>query len=167
MTAVMGRCKKHNTLLRFRPFIGDAWSMLVLREVFYGVRRFDAIQTALGVSRNVLTRRLGDLVDHEILERRPYQDNPPRYDCVPTKKGRALFDVILAMMRFGDDWLTPEGAPVEGVRRDTDARIRPKVVDENTGEPIDYRALRARLGPGFPDERRSDPDVVERFGQRD
>lgn len=152
------------SVARTVDILGDAWSVLILREVFYGVRRFAEIQATLGVSRNVLTRRLRDLVGAGVLKRCAYQDNPPRHDYVPTPKGRALFDVLMAMMRFGDEWLSSEGAPIELRERETGRLVRPRVVDTDTGQPIDYRTLRARTGPGFPQERLEEPAIVSRFG---
>ena len=79
--------------------IGDWWTMLIIRDVFLGVRRFDEIQERLGISRNVLTQRLDFLVEQDILERRPYQDNPPRHDYRLTPRGLDLWPVLTAMRR--------------------------------------------------------------------
>lgn len=84
--------------------IGDRWSLLILRDAFFGVRRFDDFRRDLGIARNVLTARLQTLVDHDILRTVPYQDNPPRHEYRLTEKGRDLFDVLMALMRFGDRW---------------------------------------------------------------
>lgn len=143
--------------------IGDAWSLLILREVFYGVRKFDELQSSLDISRNILTRRLATLVERGVLEKRAYQERPARYAYVPTPRGRALFDVLLVMMRFGDDWLSPEGSPVELRSRGDGELIRPIVVDERTRERIDPRGIRAHFGPGFPEEARAEPIASARF----
>lgn len=84
--------------------IGDRWTLLIVRDVFFGVRRFDDFQRDLQISRNVLTDRLQQLVTHGILKTVPYQDNPPRHEYRLTDKGRDLFDVLLAVWRFGDKW---------------------------------------------------------------
>lgn len=84
--------------------IGDRWTLLILRDVFFGVRRFDDFQKDLRISRNVLTDRLQQLVTQGILRTVPYQDNPPRHEYRLTAKGRDLFDVLLAVWRFGDTW---------------------------------------------------------------
>lgn len=84
--------------------IGDRWTLLIMRDVFFGVRRFDDFQRDLQISRNVLTDRLQQLVAHGILRTVPYQDNPPRHEYRLTDKGRDLFDLLLAVWRFGDKW---------------------------------------------------------------
>lgn len=147
--------------------INDAWSVLILREVFYGVRRFDEIQAALEISRNVLTRRLNHLVDEDVLARRRYQERPPRDEYVPTARGKALMQVLLAMLRFGDDWLSPKGTLVELRDVETGAPIRPQVVDETTGQPIRLSRVRVSPGPGFPRGLLRDPSVRQRFQPRD
>ena len=84
--------------------IGDRWTLLIMRDVFFGVRRFDDFQRDLQISRNVLTDRLQQLVAHDILRTVPYQDNPLRHEYRLTDKGRDLFDLLLAVWRFGDKW---------------------------------------------------------------
>lgn len=86
--------------------VGDRWTFLILREAFFGVRRFVDFQRNLGVARNLLTDRLGHLVEHGIVERRRYQDRPERFDYRLTEKGRDLYGVTVAIMRWGDRWLT-------------------------------------------------------------
>lgn len=84
--------------------IGDRWSLLILRDAFFGVRRFDDFCEDLGISRNVLTSRLELMAETGVLETRSYQDNPPRHEYRLTEKGRDLFDVLMALWRFGDRW---------------------------------------------------------------
>jgi DNA-binding HxlR family transcriptional regulator len=84
--------------------IGDRWSLLILRDAFYGVRRFDDFQRDLGIARNILTERLDTLTRHGVLTTRLYNDRPPRHEYVLTEKGRDLFDVLMALWRFGDRW---------------------------------------------------------------
>lgn len=92
------------SIARTLDVIGDRWSLLILRDGFYGVRRFEDFQRDLGVARNVLTDRLGKLVERGIFERRPYAERPLRHEYRLTAKGRALLPVLLTMMRWGDDW---------------------------------------------------------------
>jgi DNA-binding HxlR family transcriptional regulator len=82
--------------------IGERWSLLVIREVFSGRRRFEEMQKTLGVARNVLSTRLGRLVDEGILERRPYSDHPRRFEYFLTEKGLDLWPVLIALMGWGD-----------------------------------------------------------------
>ena len=86
--------------------VGDRWTLLLLREVFFGARRFVDFQRNLGMARNLLSARLGRLVANGILERRLYQARPERYEYRLTDKGRDLYGVIVAIMRWGDRWLT-------------------------------------------------------------
>jgi len=130
-------------IARVTDLAGDWWTPLVLREAFSGRRRFDEFQQALGVSRAILTQRLERLVDEGLLERRCYQEHPPRDEYRLTEKGREFWGVLAAMWRWGDDWQFGErGAPVMLVDRDTGEEVRPLVVDERTGEPLDVRRLR-------------------------
>jgi|SRR5277367_2345155 len=92
--------------------VGEWWSMLVIRDAFHGVRRFDDFQSRLGIARNVLAQRLTKLVDAGVLAKQPYQDNPPRYDYVLTEKGRDLWPVLTTMRQWGDRYAAPHGPPV-------------------------------------------------------
>src|SRR5215212_1962566 len=98
------------SIARTLDVIGEPWSPLILRDVFVGMRRFDELQADLGISRKVLTERLNHLVDHGVLERRPY-DNRPRHEYHLTDKGAELVDVLMVMVRWGDAWLAGEAGP--------------------------------------------------------
>jgi DNA-binding HxlR family transcriptional regulator len=93
--------------------IGDRWTMLILRDAFRGVRRFDDFQRDLGIARNLLTDRLTKLVDHGVLTKRLYQAHPPRYEYRLTPKGIDLSPALVALMRWGDRWLADGNAPVQ------------------------------------------------------
>jgi DNA-binding HxlR family transcriptional regulator len=127
--------------------MGDWWTPLVMREAFFGRRRFDEFQSALDAPRAVLTARLNRLCDEGMLERVAYQDHPPRHEYRLTDKGRAFWDVLAAMWRFGSDWLWPDGPDVMLIDRETGEEVRPLVVDETTGEPLDVRRLQPVLTP--------------------
>ncbi len=90
------------SVARTLDVVGDKWTLLVLRDAFYGVRRFEDFARDLGIARNVLTDRLGTLVDAGVLERRQYTEHPPRFEYRLTAKGRDLLPVLLTMMRWGD-----------------------------------------------------------------
>ena len=99
---------------RTADLLGDWWSPLILRELLFGRRRFAEIQESLEISKGVLAQRLKRFEDEGIVQRRPYQDHPPRDDYVLTEKGTALWEVMVAMWRYGDDWLFDgDGAPIE------------------------------------------------------
>jgi DNA-binding HxlR family transcriptional regulator len=139
------------SIARTVDLAGDWWTPLVMREAFYGARRFDQFQQRLGLSRNVLAQRLARLVDEEMLERVPYQDRPARYEYQPTEKGRDFFTVLAAMIRWGDRWLAgPQGPPIELRNRETGEAVEPEVIDARTGQPLDIREIVAAPGPGLP-----------------
>ena len=133
-------------IARATELLGDGWTPIVMREALGGCRRFEQFQQRLGVSRATLVQRLRKLVAAGMLERVAYQEHPRRYEYRLTDKGRAFFDVLAAMWRFGEDWLFRRGhAPVVLVDRDSQVEVRPVVVDEATGRRIDVRRLRVSL----------------------
>src|SRR5205823_14777410 len=92
--------------------IGERWTLLVLRDAFLGVRRFDDFQRDLGVARNVLAARLGRLVDEGVLERVAYQERPERFEYRLTEKGLDLWPVLATLMQWGDQHVMGGRAPV-------------------------------------------------------
>ena len=100
------------SIARTLEVIGERWSLLIVRDAFYGARRFDDFREDLGIARNVLTDRLTTLVGHGILERQLYEERPPRYEYRLTDKGRDLLPVLLAMVRWGDRWAAGDHPPV-------------------------------------------------------
>jgi DNA-binding HxlR family transcriptional regulator len=127
---------------------GDWWTLLILRDVFLGVHRFDDLQADLGISRNVLARRLDQLVDDDVLARHPYSDAPPRSEYVLTPKGRDLWPVLDAMRRWGDTWHAPAGPPVEVVHVGCGERTAVVPTCAACGEALTGEDLRAVPGPG-------------------
>ncbi|GHH53038.1 winged helix-turn-helix transcriptional regulator [Streptomyces candidus] len=89
--------------------VGDWWTLLVLREIARGHVRFDRLAAELGLSRKVLSERLTTLTGHEVLERRPYQDRPTRYEYVLTERGRDLLPVLVSLQDWADRWLLGDG----------------------------------------------------------
>jgi DNA-binding HxlR family transcriptional regulator len=140
------------SIARTVDLLGDWWTPLVVRQAFLGGRRFDDFQTSLGIPRNVLAERLRTLVDQGVFERQQYSERPPRYEYRLTEKGVGLFGVVVAMMKWGDEWLEwPDGPPIQLVDRETGERVDPVLVDRRTGEPLDprrTRAVSARPGRG-------------------
>ena len=121
--------------------VGEWWSLLIVRDAFFGVRRFDDFQARLGISRNILNQRLTKLVDEGVLERVPYQDNPPRSEYRLTEKGRDLWHVLTAMRQWGDRWAAPDGPPLR-MRHATCGRVVKAVaVCSHCGEPLDPRSV--------------------------
>ncbi|NOU31908.1 MAG: helix-turn-helix transcriptional regulator [Polyangiaceae bacterium] len=106
--------------------LGERWTILVLREAFYGIRRFDEMQRAIGCARNVLADRLATLVEHGVLARVGYRDEGQRerFEYRLTPMGFEAFPVIVALMQWGDRWLpAPGGPPIEVVHRGCGAKV--------------------------------------------
>jgi DNA-binding HxlR family transcriptional regulator len=91
--------------------VGEQWSLLIMRDAFLGVRRFEDFQRDLGIARNILSDRLNRLVSEGVLERRLYSRRPERHEYRLTEKGHDLFPVLLALQQWGDRWVAPEDAP--------------------------------------------------------
>lgn len=127
--------------------IGEGWSVLILREAFYGVTRFDTFQKTLGIAPNMLTRRLHFLVDEGLLERRRYTERPPRFEYVLTPRGRDFRPVLLAMLAWGNKHFAPEGESVLLVDRKTGASVHPVLVDAANGRPITEADYVMAAGP--------------------
>jgi DNA-binding HxlR family transcriptional regulator len=100
------------SIARAMEILGERWTFLILRESFYGVRRFSDMQRNLGIARNMLSTRLQTLVGAGILERRLYQPEPARYEYRLTESGRDLYPAIVTLMRWGDKHLQEAGPPV-------------------------------------------------------
>ncbi|MEA2450811.1 MAG: hypothetical protein QOG63_2743 [Thermoleophilaceae bacterium] len=136
--------------------VGERWTLLIIRDAFLGVRRFDDFQRDLGVARNVLQTRLTRLVDDGILERRQYQERPPRHEYRLTEKGLDLWPAVVALMKWGDRHLFPDGVPVIMEHRDCGGEVDDRRLCTRCGAPLEARDVRPRPGPG------SAPDAAER-----
>lgn len=118
----------HAGLTHIADLVGDPWTPLVIAAAFFGLRRFDDIQSELGIATNILSTRLELLVAQKILERRPYSQKPKRYEYRLTEKGRDLFPYALLLNRWGDKWLaTAAGPPYYVVHARCKRRVMPQV----------------------------------------
>ncbi len=125
------------SIARTMAVLGEPWTALVLRDLFIGVTRFDALHTHLGVSRKVLTERLTRLVNEEIVVKRAYAQRPERFDYVLTGKGWELCDVLLAVTSWGDRWTTAEaGPPALLHHRECDHLATAEIHCSHCGEPL-------------------------------
>jgi DNA-binding HxlR family transcriptional regulator len=138
------------SVARTLEVVGEWWSLLIVRDALLGVRRFDDFQQRLGISRNILTQRLQRLVEQGILERVPYQDNPPRHEYRPTEKGRDLWLVVSAMRQWGDKWEPLEAGPASELVHRSGCGQKMSVVPtcSECGAVVDSRDLRVVAGPG-------------------
>nr|WP_312163485.1 helix-turn-helix domain-containing protein [Brevundimonas diminuta] len=128
---------------RSTEIMGDYWSWAVLSAAYFRLRRFDEIHAALGVATNILADRLNRLVLHGVLERRPYQTTPMRFEYRLTAAGLALYPIVLAMHGWSQRWLVgPDEAPLTLVDRASGEAITPVVCDLGSGEPMDPRRIR-------------------------
>jgi DNA-binding HxlR family transcriptional regulator len=131
--------------------IGEWWTLLIVRDAFLGVTRFDEFATRLGIARNVLTARLDTLVDAGVMERVPYEDGErPRYDYRLTKMGRDLYPVVVTLRQWGDRWLMGEGnEPVLLEHVTCGHTVGGHLVCDHCGEALVPRETRAVPGPGL------------------
>jgi DNA-binding HxlR family transcriptional regulator len=133
--------------------VGEWWTLLIVRDVSLGLRRFDEIQEDLGISRNVLTDRLNKLVDEEILYRTNIAASGTRYDYRLTDKGLDLIPVLLALMAWGDRWVEQTDGPYTQIVHTACGHVtRPGLICSHCGETIPLDELRSRPGPAFTDD---------------
>ena len=117
--------------------IGDRWTLLILRDCFLGIRRFDDFLNSLDVSRTILTSRLSKLVETGVLEKQPYQERPTRYDYRLTKKGQDLYPVILTLVQWGDTYRGDgKRPPIERVHKKCGHKLQAHLICEDCGEEI-------------------------------
>jgi DNA-binding HxlR family transcriptional regulator len=126
--------------------IGEWWTPLILRDIFYGIRRFEGLLMHLGISRNILTDRLQTLVDNGILERKLYQQNPERHEYMLTERGIDLYPILISLMAWGDRWLPGvEGPPVELIHKECGKPASPEIVCSHCHKPITARNMRPNI----------------------
>lgn len=138
------------SVARTLAVVGEKWTLLLLREAFYGVRRFADFQANLGIARNLLATRLSTLVDHGILRRTAYQEpgSRPRQEYRLTDKGRDLFPALVALLQWGDAYLAdPAGPAVVIQHQDCDQPVR-AILRCAAGHPLTARDAQAIPGPG-------------------
>ncbi len=129
------------SIARAMELLGERWTFLILREAFWGVRRFTELQRNLGIARNILSTRLQTLVAAGILERVRYHAEPDRFEYRLTEKGRDLYPAVVTIMRWGDRHLADEsGAPLV-LRHTCGHDAAPQVTCSHCGEPIEARDI--------------------------
>ncbi|HWW32147.1 MAG TPA: helix-turn-helix domain-containing protein, partial [Steroidobacteraceae bacterium] len=129
--------------------VGERWSLLIVRDVLLGLRRFDEIQRSLGVARNVLQTRLTRLLEHGVLEKRLYQERPPRYEYRLTEKGLDLWPAVVALLQWGDRYAAPQsGPPVVLEHKGCGGAVDEHRICSACGARLSVRDVRALPGPG-------------------
>jgi DNA-binding HxlR family transcriptional regulator len=136
------------SVARALEVVGERWSLLIVRDLMLGFRRFDELHDRLGVARNVLASRLELLHDEGVVERRPYQERPLRYEYHLTDKGRDLWPVILSLVSWGDRHLQKDGPPVVIEHRGCGGRVDDRRICEDCGADVTLREASVRPGPG-------------------
>jgi DNA-binding HxlR family transcriptional regulator len=140
------------SIARTLAIVGERWTLLVLREVSLGHRRFEEIRRGLGVASNILSDRLATLVEHGVLR---HEGDPPQYRV--TEKGRDLQPVLLALMQWGDRYTAGEaGPPVQHVHTACGHIAAPRLHCSHCGEPIARGELRVQPGPGADEQQREE-----------
>ncbi len=133
--------------------VGERWSLLIVRDILLGLRRFDELQSQLGIARNVLQSRLERLQEHGVIERHPYQQRPLRYEYLLTEKGLDLWPTIVALMKWGDRYTPPEGGPAVIVtHRDCGGTVDEHRICERCGARLKARDAVGLPGPGAGDD---------------
>ncbi len=138
------------SIARALSVVGERWTLLILRESFRGIARFDDLRERLGIARNVLAARLQALVEQGVMTRVAYREGPQRFEYRLTEKGRDLYPVLLALLRWGDRWLAEgEPPPLTLIHKGCDHAVTPSLTCSHCGEPLDPGNTRARMRAGF------------------
>lgn len=141
--------------------IGEWWTILILREAFFGTCRFEDFQQHLGIARNILTARLRKLCDNGVLQRVPIKEGAKRHEYKLTPMGRDLYPTLIALTQWGDRWLHEGGAPVTFIERESGEAIADVAITSRAGRVLDARELALIPGPGATDETRERLRLLE------
>ena len=149
------------SVARSLEIIGEWWTLLIVREAFFGTERFSAFEANLGIAKNVLTDRLNTLVDAGVMRRTPVpgRGNPVSYSL--TDQGRDLLPVLVALMQWGDRWVNGGKAPVRVLERTSGKEIASVRVTNSAGTKLGARDVVIVPGPG------ADAAIKNRFGRKD
>ena len=142
-------------IARSLAVFGDRWTMLIVRELFLGTRRFDAFQAQTGMSSHLLSARLKRLEKDGIIERRLYQTRPSRYEYRLTTKGKDLHGIVVALRAWGLRWcgLDPAEPAVRLVHTTCGGEVGSALICRDCGEPLHPRNITATFGDAFAAER--------------
>jgi len=144
--------------------VGERWSMLIIRDVFAGIRRYEDLQHSLGIARNILQTRLMWLVDEGVLERRPYAGK--RHEYVLTKKGRDLWPILMTMTTWGDRYYSEGGVPRIFRHKECRGRIDTRLRCRKCGESLGPDDVYMEWGPSADAEMREERKALEAWETR-
>jgi DNA-binding HxlR family transcriptional regulator len=136
-------------LARSLDIIGEWWSLLIVRDLFYGINTFDLIRDDLGIARNILADRLRKLADRGIIEKHEDVTKPRGSAYRLTRKGNDLFPVVMALVAWGNTWECPDGPPITFKHMPGGHPIKPLVICQKCGKPLEAKDVRAEKGPGL------------------
>ena len=155
-----GLSREACSVARTVSVIGDRWTLLILRDCFMRVRRFEDFQARLGVTRPILASRLAKLVEEGVLARVAYQERPPRHEYRLTPKGIDLYPVVMAIVHWGDVHMAGRrGRPVLHRHLDCGRDFDPVMTCSSCGEPVDPRRVHVHRGPGARSPRHLPADI--------
>lgn len=138
------------SVARSLSVVGDRWTMLIIRDAFLGIRRFENFQSDLRMTRHRLAARLQKLVDEGILKRVQYQDRPRRFEYRLTEKGLDLYPIVVSLLGWGDRWMAgADGPPIELVHRSCGEHITPIYTCPQCHQELTARDVSARPGPAL------------------
>jgi DNA-binding HxlR family transcriptional regulator len=133
------------SVARALAVIGDRWTLLVLRDCFLGIRRFEQFQERLGISRSIIAERLKLLVDEGVLRKDAYQEKPTRFEYRLTAKGLALHPVVMAIVHWGDQHYAGQaGPPLIHQHKSCGHDFSPVMTCSECGEPLGARDVEVR-----------------------
>ena len=142
------------SVARGLELVGEWWSILIIRNAFIGLSKFDEIQNTLGISPNILSRRLNALVEAQLLEKREYCPKPPRFEYILTDRGRDFLPVIAALAAWGNKHCSPNGIDTVMMNKKSSQVWEPIVVDRSTQEPLTWKNTTIGAGPSANSKKR-------------
>ncbi len=145
------------SIARALEVIGERWTLLVMREVLLGRRRFAELQRNTGIAKNILSDRLQTLVEQGVLERRQYSESPEAHEYWPTAKGVDVAPVLVALLQWGDAYAAPDGPPRVYVHTACGHDADPELHCSYCGERIAPRELKVRPGPAANERQLAEP----------
>lgn len=138
------------SVARALSVVGERWTLLILRDAFLGTRRFEQFQNSLGVTRHRLSERLNKLVDQGVLTRVQYSEKPVRHEYRLTRKGLALYPVLMTLGHWGDSWMDRgEGAPIEYFHQRCGHKTQPTLTCSECGERLRPEHATPIVGPAL------------------